>query len=220
VQQAPPQYYTPEDIADHNCAKDCWVSSGHKVLDLTKLIADNRGPLAEPIIAAAGRDISHWFNEKTGSPRTCVDAVTGLTVAYTPDGRYVHVPPAFPTTTWRTDFGTPWWHDEKYIIGKLTRRARYIRVVNILTQQEDDLRVASEDTIAGIQRRYNSYNSHAASYTWKALRGDVFVPLDLDLTLAQNGVADESAEFERLGALDECSTPVLFIYFNDDLTVA
>lgn len=33
-----------------------------QVLDLTKLIGANRGPLADPLIAAAGTDVSHWFS--------------------------------------------------------------------------------------------------------------------------------------------------------------
>lgn len=31
-------------------------------MDLTELIIANRGPLADPLIAAAGTDISHWFS--------------------------------------------------------------------------------------------------------------------------------------------------------------
>lgn len=39
-----------------------------QVLDLTELIQHNRGPLAEPLIAAAGTDVSHWFTPR-GPPR-------------------------------------------------------------------------------------------------------------------------------------------------------
>lgn len=31
-------------------------------MDLTELIVANRGPLADPLIAAAGTDVSHWFS--------------------------------------------------------------------------------------------------------------------------------------------------------------
>lgn len=34
----------------------------HQVVDLTELILANRGPLADPLIAAAGTDVSHWFS--------------------------------------------------------------------------------------------------------------------------------------------------------------
>ncbi|KAG5177610.1 cytochrome b5 [Tribonema minus] len=218
------RYFTPEDVAQHNCAEDCWVSAGHRVLDLTALIEEHRGPLAEPIIAAAGSDISHWFNPKTGDPKTCIDPVTGLTVAYTPSGRFIHVPPNFPTTAWRTDFGAPWWQDARYVVGTLTARARMVRIVNVLTQQEDELLVSCEDTVASIQRRYEERNAHAGSYTWKALSSGSqdakFVPMDMEKTLEENGVVDDSDAFGKLGADADCSAPVLHIYFNDDLTVA
>jgi hypothetical protein len=36
-------------------------------------------------------------------------------------------------------------------------------------------------------------NHHAASYTWKRLGK----PLDMEKTLEENGIADETAEFEQ-----------------------
>lgn len=83
------RYYTPYEVAIHNSAEDCWVSFLGKVYDLTQLIqvstcegavaeealARSRqydaatsclfvqvhpGHLAEPIIQAAGNDLSHW----------------------------------------------------------------------------------------------------------------------------------------------------------------
>lgn len=214
------KYYTAEDVAMHNCAEDCWVSAGKSVLDLTRLIEQNRGPLAEPIIAAAGTDISYWFNPKTGDVKTCVDEISGLEVPYLPQGRFIHIPPNHPTTAWSTVYGSCWWQDPELVIGKLTARAQTIRVVNVLTNQEEELRVAMEDTIGDIQDRYTDYNAHAASYTWKALgKGGDFEPLDMNKTLTENGVDDDSLEMEKLGMGDESYAPVLHIYFNDDLTV-
>lgn len=37
-------------------------SPDRQVVDLTELILANRGPLADPLIAAAGTDVSHWFS--------------------------------------------------------------------------------------------------------------------------------------------------------------
>lgn len=54
----------------------------------------------------------------------------------------------------------------------------------------------------------------------QALQGDEFVPLDMDKTLAENHVADESGEFAELGISEDFFIPVLHLYFNDDLTVA
>ncbi|CAM9879168.1 unnamed protein product, partial [Choristocarpus tenellus] len=122
-----------------------------QVLDVTRLIEENRGPLVQPLIAAAGTDVTHWFSAKTRDPRTYVEEETGLTVPYSPMGRFLHVAPNFPTTAWSTNFGLPWWRDDGLVVGKLSKKARSIRIVNILSQQEDRLLVACEDTIEEIQ---------------------------------------------------------------------
>eukprot|EP00640_Fibrocapsa_japonica_P003996 CAMPEP_0113940440 /NCGR_PEP_ID=MMETSP1339-20121228/6568_1 /TAXON_ID=94617 /ORGANISM="Fibrocapsa japonica" /LENGTH=225 /DNA_ID=CAMNT_0000944271 /DNA_START=56 /DNA_END=733 /DNA_ORIENTATION=+ /assembly_acc=CAM_ASM_000762 len=219
------RYYTPDDVAVHNSAEDCWVSIYHVVYDLSPLIKEHRGPLAQPIIDAAGRDISHWFDPKTKEVKTYVDEETDLTVPYTPRGRFVHVPPLYPSTSWATDFGTPWWNDDAYQIGKLTQKTRRINLLNVLSNQTTMLTVCSEDTMLEIQDRYLAHNAHAASYTWKRLapgKGDdhEFVALDMEKTLEENGVEDEDHEFEKLGIDQDYYIPTLHLYFNDDLTIA
>jgi cytochrome b involved in lipid metabolism len=62
-------YITPATVAEHNTHTDCWVSFLGKVFDLTKLVAENEGILTQPIVAAAGTDISQWFNPNTGDVR-------------------------------------------------------------------------------------------------------------------------------------------------------
>jgi hypothetical protein len=47
---------------------------------------------------------------------------------------------------------------------------------------------------------------------------DVFVPLDMERTLAENGIPDESLELEKLNLDVEAYQPIIHIYFNDDLT--
>ena len=67
-----------------------------------------------------------------------------------------------------------------------------------------------------IQRRYMTYNSHARSYTWK-YNGKV---LDMDKTLFENGVGDESEMFYQL-SMDETNEICISeaqVYYNDDLT--
>lgn len=205
----------------HNSTEDCWVSLFHKVYDLTPLIAEHKGPLTQPIVEFAGQDITHWFDSRTGNPKTHIDPLTCLEMPYLPYGRFVHVPPPEPVTDWATDFGTPWWKDDgTYKIGHLSKKTRMIRVVNVLTQQEQPLEVCSEETLDEILDRYNDYNSHSGSYTWKKLDGDVFRPLDMKKTLARNGIRDEAAEFERLSIDEDFYTPVIHLYYNDDLTVA
>jgi len=41
--------------------------------------------------------------------RTHIDAKTGCEVPHTPQGRFIHIPPAYPSASWANDFGTPWW---------------------------------------------------------------------------------------------------------------
>jgi len=213
-------FYTPEEVAAHNSAGDLWVSVFHQVLNLTDLVREHRGELTVPLIEAAGQDISHWFDEKTGDVKTRVDPDKGIRLPYTPQGRFLHVPPAEPTADWSTKIASPWWQDEKLVIGKLSAKTRKIQIVNVISQQTDLLTVCSEETINEIRDRYMEYNRHAQSYTWKKLSQGTFVLLDMDKTLAENGVVDESEEFEELGIEDDFYYPIIHVYFNDDLTVA
>ena len=214
------RFYTPSEVAQHNSGKNCWVSIFGRVFDLTELIKKERGPLCQPIIDVAGKDISHWFDEKTQGVKTYMDTDRGLRLPYLPMGRFLHVPPSEPTADWSTDFEAPWWQDKDLVIGKLSKKVMDIQIVNVLTHQKDLLTVCSEETITEIQDRYLEYNKHASSYTWKRLTEDEkFEKLDMGLTLAENGVPDESEEFEALGITDyEKYYPVIHVYFNDDLT--
>lgn len=47
-------------VACHNTPTDCWVSLLGAVYDVTRLLRDFPGALTEPILAAAGTDVSHW----------------------------------------------------------------------------------------------------------------------------------------------------------------
>ena len=59
-------YYTPAEVAKHNQANDCWVSKFNRVFDLTLLLQANAGKReCDPIVLAAGTDISHWFDTET-----------------------------------------------------------------------------------------------------------------------------------------------------------
>ena len=82
--------------------------------------------------------------------------------------------------------------------------------VNIFPQ------VCSEEILSEIQDRYLKYNAHAASYTWKYNGRN----LDMNKTLQENGVIDESEEFYKLRMNNEQFLPALHLYFNDDLTEA
>lgn len=210
------RFYTSADIVKHNSDHDCWVSFFGRVYDLTPLLAEYSGPLASPIIAAAGSDISHWFDEATAQPKTHVDPVTGMEEIYCPWGRYIHVAPQGPESGWDTSFGTPWWEDRRYYIGLRSSRTRKVSVVNLLTKQKNTLEVPVEETVDEIKERYLVHNAHAGSYTWKRLGK----PLNMEKTLEENGMKDETEEFMRLAIDPDDHIPVIHLYFNDDLTEA
>lgn len=62
----------------------------------------------------------------------------------------------------------------------------------MLTAHEDVLEVPMEETINEILERYKTINFHAASYAWKRMG----VPLDMDKNLEQNGIQDETEDFD------------------------
>ena len=86
----------------------------------------------------------------------------------------------------------------------------------MLTKHDDVLEVGSEETLNEILDRYLELNEHAASYTWKRLGR----PLDMDRTLEENEIPDETAEYLDLGIDEEAYVPAVHLYFNDDLTIA
>ncbi|KAG8431012.1 hypothetical protein GDO86_019557 [Hymenochirus boettgeri] len=210
-----PRYFTPREVSRHCLPSDLWVSYLGLVYNLTPLADRHRGDiLLKPIIDAAGKDISHWFNPKTREIKTHIDPQTGCVKYYTPQGRFLHISPCFPCSDWDTDFGRPWWKDNTYQIGILSSKTRFISIINTLTSQEQTLEVCGEETIWEILQRYLPYNAHAASYTWKFCG----FPLDMDKTLKENGVQDEDWELEELRMDCDVHTPSLHLYFNDDLT--
>lgn len=219
-------YYTPYEVACHNTPTDCWVSLMGNVFDVTRLLRDFPGALTEPILAAAGTDVSHWFDAATGDVRYCVDPQTQLKVPYCPQGMFLHVQPVTPSSSLDCSMLTPWWRDVTLKVGLLSSRTQLVRVKNVLTEQQDTLEVPTEETLVEVQRRYLALNAHAASYTWKALvksgasSSFEFRELNMNQTLSENGVADESPTFEALDLPSDFHAPVLHAYWNDDLTVA
>ena len=65
------RYYTPNEVSAHNSTDDLWVSLFNKVYDLTLLINKNHNkPECDPIVLAAGTDITHWFDVATQNVRS------------------------------------------------------------------------------------------------------------------------------------------------------
>ena len=120
------KYYTQDEISLHNHADDCWVIIFDQVYSITELIQNNRGPLAVPLIAAGGTSISHWFNPKTGDLKKYMDPVRNIEVPYTPEGRFIHVPPSDPEDMVESVL-VPWWKDSMYIIGRVSKKTMKIK---------------------------------------------------------------------------------------------
>jgi len=223
---SPPKqrYYTAAEVALHSSSKDLWVSFLGKVYNLTPLVTKYAGDvLLKPILNSGGKDISHWFNTENKDIsdfdpqiRVHIDRRTGCEVPFTPQGRFIHIPPPYPSAVWSNDFGTPWWKDEAYCIGHLSQKTRKIRIINTLTSQEHTIELCSEEIMEEILNRFYKYNQHANSYTWKYNGNN----LDMQKTLEQNGVKDEDEEFYELNFNEEEWLPSIHLYFNDDLTEA
>jgi len=209
-------FFSKDEVAQHDLLNDCWVSKFGRVYDLTPLVKENEGVLVQPILKFAGQDITHWFDPDTKQPKTHIDPVLNVRLPFCPHGRYLHIPPADPTSDFNMDIETPWWDDESYLKGLLSRRQRKLRLVNNLSGQDDVIEVCDEEIMEEIRSRYLRYNAHAASYTWKRLGN----PLDMTKTLEENGMPDESEEFTELGIDEDEFIPTIHLSFNDDLTVA
>jgi hypothetical protein len=227
---APRRVFIPTDLAQHNSRGDCWVAVFGKVLNLSGLIASlpaDQAALGDPLIDAAGTDISSWFDPDTGDVRTRVDPVTFQTVPYLPMGRFAHValPDGSPLPSMPPPPATPWWRDSSLVVGTLSRRVRKAWVVNTLTEQRQLLSFGAEETVQEMQGRFLEFNKHCRSYTWKVLLvspegKSEFRPLETGLTLAENGCEDTTEELETLGLDPDEHLPVIHLYFNDDLTEA
>ena len=222
-------YYTAKEVSSHNKPSDLWVSFLGNVYDLSPVVSKQEKELEKglvfPLLKCAGTDISHWFDESTGDIKKYTDPIKNMKTYYIPQGRFVHVPPSEPVSDWDNSFEVPWWKDISLKVGKLSACTRVIRVKNVLTGHEHSMEVPSEESVGQIRARYLEYNAHAASYTWKALKPDEnkelqFQNLDMTLTLQDNGITDDQPTFEALGISSDFHTPVIHLYYDDDLTVA
>ena len=191
-----------------------------QVVDLSDLVFLHAGPLAQPLIEAAGTDITHWFDPATHGLRRHIDPKTGTLAPFVPLGRFIHCPPEGSGAELDPAAEVPWWLDDSLVVGALTHKTRSVRLLNMLTQQETALEVCAEETLDEIQQRYLDHNAHSGSYAWKRTdaRGSRF--LDMRRTLEANGVPDEDRTFDSLSIPDDFYVPTLHLYFADDLTVS
>ncbi|KAF3423909.1 hypothetical protein E2986_11374 [Frieseomelitta varia] len=110
------EYFLPTEVAVHNTEIDCWISYNDMVYDLTDLckIWANKREI-KPILAYAGKDISHWFDHEKNDIKYYVHPVTGVLVPYCPHGPIPDViSSVVPCSTWRPLDKCPWWLDDKW----------------------------------------------------------------------------------------------------------
>lgn len=93
----------------------------------------------------------------------------------------------------------------------------------MLTGQDDKMEVPEEETISEIRKRYLVLNCHAHSYSIKGFSKDNkgewnLKELDLGETLTDNGIPNEAQRFETSSLASDMYTPVLMMYWNDELT--
>lgn len=207
-------YIAPFEVVVHNKPNDCWVSFIGKVFDITPIIEYYEGQRCiMPLLAHAGKDISPWFDEKDGEIQHHIHPITGARVPYCPHGRIPDVLPQVPTVSWRPLEGKPWWKNEEYQVGLLTKRVRPIRIINTLIRKEVSMNVCCEDTIRRIMERYSIFCSNPSSYTWRYADKN----LEVDKTMEQNGIPDERDKFTDLGLPQNLYVPGVLLYYNDDL---
>ena len=108
------QIYAPFEVVIHNSPSDCWVSFLGKVFDITPIIKQYEDQSCiKPLVAMAGKDISHWFDDKTGDIQQYIHPETGVKVPYCPHGPLPDIPVEVPATSWMPLLDrSPWWKDE------------------------------------------------------------------------------------------------------------
>lgn len=156
------------------------------------------------LLRFGGKDLSHFFHGY-GIPKTRLS----------PRGNTL---PIFPPIVEQTDAydASPdqhlWWHDPQFIIGKITRQERKVRIINMLSATTQSMTVCEEDTLNDIQVKYKRYNWHQESYDWKRYDTTrrVYLELDMNKTLTENGLPYDPYR----------APPALWLRYKDDGTVA
>ncbi|KAL1137896.1 hypothetical protein AAG570_009591 [Ranatra chinensis] len=208
------KYFKLSEVVIHNRPDDCWVILDGIVKDLTPLVRDFKDTREVlPIVALAGKDISHWF-DKNGDIRQYVNPLTNLLVPYLPHGPLPHMCDVLmPNTDWSPLPFEPWWKDSSYNVGRITKNCRPVRIMNMGFGQEVALNVCEEDTLEDILARYIPFNENANHYTWKFETRK----LKMRKTLEENEIPDRKECFRKLGLPDDLYVPCLQLYYNDDM---
>ena len=163
----------------------------------------------------AGKNVTNWF-KSAKELKTKVDETSGLEVPFCPQGRFLHVPPENPSTEYRTDITDPWWCDNQYVVGYLSKDERRVNFRNTLTGAENIIEVSGEERLFEIQERVKAQiNNHSGGYIWR-YNG---VKLDMYKTLDGNGIVARAEDLAKAGMNENDWIPVINMIFADDLTV-
>nr|XP_050858089.1 cytochrome b5 domain-containing protein 1-like [Vespula vulgaris] len=138
---------------------------------------------------------------------------TSRTVPYCPHGPIPDVSDyVVPSTDWRPLNKCPWWLDEKYKLGKLTKNPRPCRIINVLTKTSCVIMVCEEDTIKRIQERASLFIPHGQNYSWTFEGKNI----NLDGTLTENNIPDERERFVACGLPEDYYVPSIMCYYIDE----
>ncbi|XP_052864429.1 cytochrome b5 domain-containing protein 1 [Anopheles cruzii] len=204
------KYYLPDEVVIHNEATSAWVSFYGLVLDITPLftVALEKQPTLEKrlrwLLAFAGKDLSSFFTENPIAPTERTNC----------HGK--RVPIFLPSLERNPVTGRRWWRDPSLAIGRVTRFACPVKIINTLTFHATEMVVCCEDTVAVVRQKYaERYNDGAHQYEWRRdlRRGTEKGKLRLDKTLQGNGFFAE----------DFGTLPIIWIFYisppdddNDD----
>ncbi|KAL8445104.1 hypothetical protein Emag_005170 [Eimeria magna] len=193
----------PEELRCHCSSTDCWVAVYGVVYDLSPLLSLNRNELALPLIKHAGKDISSWFCKESLQPLAIARVRSDTAEVYIhPNTPFLHVPGSGCTDT-------PWWRDRRYVVGELAESPLTVRLLNTLTMQETEIRLAATHPLrVASEQQLEKSNSHARAYTWSCMGR----ALDMSKTLRQNGIEAPKASGETT-----IPQPTILLHFEDDL---
>ncbi|XP_058056508.1 cytochrome b5 domain-containing protein 1 [Anopheles bellator] len=194
------KYYLPGEVVIHNEATSAWVSLYGLVLDITPLFTvalEKQPPLKKRLrwlLAFTGKDLSSFFAENPIAPTERTNR----------HGK--RVPIFLPSLERNPITGRRWWRDRSLTIGRVTRFACPVKIINTLTFHATEMVVCCEDTVAVVRQKYaERYNAGAYQYEWRRdLRcGTEKGKLRLDKTLQGNGFFAE----------DYGTLPIIWIFY-------
>lgn len=205
------RWVSARELRRHSASTDCWLAVCGRVFDVTSLVATSRSPLTEPLLQHAGRDVSEWFDPETLLPlplarvyANCDEAFK----AFKPGAPFLHcIGSGFQ--------GTPWWQDERLVIGRFASEVETLKVLNTLTGQLVEVEAPSDAPLGDVVfQELLPLNSHVEAYTLSCLGR----ALDLSKTLSENGLETNQKALKQHDLPWKELTPSILLHFTGDLS--